>query len=54
MGFCLGCGPWELLFTREDVEGREEKGKGNRMRGRGNRSISEAGGGSGTKKRMIN
>lgn len=41
MGFCLGCGQWELLFVRE--EGRGEKGKGNGMRDRGNRRISETG-----------
>lgn len=32
MSFCLGCGLWEFLLTRQNMKGKGEEGKGNRMK----------------------
>lgn len=36
MSFCLACGQWQFLLTRESLRGKGEEGKGNGMKAREN------------------
>lgn len=41
MSFCLGYGQWEFLLTRENIKGKGEEEKENRMKARGNGRIRD-------------